>query len=311
MSGCGLAGLLVDGGELPARAAPRGPPVDEGDAVGLEGGVDGLGGQGDGGHATYNACGPAGFPAVTGSGVTTSPTTSSRSTSTGMFGGPHPEITTNLARLEEQATERLSPDALGYVVASAGSGSTARANVAAFERWRIVPRMLRDHAERDLSTTVLGTPLAAPVLLGPGRRADPGPPRRRAGHRPRRERRWAWPTCTRRRPATPSRRPPRRAATAQRWFQLYWPTDPALLRELPAPRRRRPATPRWSSPSTPRCWATARPTSTAATCRSWPTRAWPTTPATRSSSARLEKPADEDPGAAGLPVRGRSSPTPG
>jgi L-lactate dehydrogenase (cytochrome) len=85
----------------------------------------------------------------------------------GMFAGQVPTWTTDLTSLEPHAAEVLAPEALGYIVPSAGGGSTARANVAAFERWRIVPRMLRDHAARDLSTTVLGTPMAAPVLLGP------------------------------------------------------------------------------------------------------------------------------------------------
>ena len=85
----------------------------------------------------------------------------------GMIGGSTPSITTDLASLETAAARVLDPAPLGYIVPSAGGGSTARANVAAFERWRIVPRMLRDHATRDLSTEVLGTPMAAPVLLGP------------------------------------------------------------------------------------------------------------------------------------------------
>ncbi len=42
-----------------------------------------------------------------------------------------------------------------------------RANLEAFRRWRIVPRMLRDVSERDLSVTVLGTEMPAPMLLAP------------------------------------------------------------------------------------------------------------------------------------------------
>ena len=41
------------------------------------------------------------------------------------------------------------------------------ANQDAFRRWRIVPRMLRDVSVRDLSTTVLGTDMPAPVALAP------------------------------------------------------------------------------------------------------------------------------------------------
>ena len=53
------------------------------------------------------------------------------------------------------------------VAGSAGSGATARANRVAFERWQIVPRMLRDVSGVDLSVTVLGTSIPAPLLLAP------------------------------------------------------------------------------------------------------------------------------------------------
>ncbi|MGC4937752.1 alpha-hydroxy-acid oxidizing protein [Kribbella sp. DT2] len=85
----------------------------------------------------------------------------------GMFQDTKPEITTDLSRLEAQAAANLSAEAMGYIVPSAGSGSTARANLAAFERWRLVPRMLRGSNERDLSCTILGTKMPAPVLVAP------------------------------------------------------------------------------------------------------------------------------------------------
>jgi L-lactate dehydrogenase (cytochrome) len=86
--------------------------------------------------------------------------------------GELPELPTDLSRLEGMAKERLSREAYGYIAGSAGTGGTARANEAAFDRWRIVPRMLRDVSVRDLSVGLFdGTPgatrLAAPVLLGP------------------------------------------------------------------------------------------------------------------------------------------------
>jgi len=85
----------------------------------------------------------------------------------GMFGGTTPSITTDLAALEGHARAVLSAEAMGYIVPSAGHGATARANREAFDRWRIVPRMLRGAVERDLSCTVLGTTMPAPVLLAP------------------------------------------------------------------------------------------------------------------------------------------------
>jgi L-lactate dehydrogenase (cytochrome) len=81
--------------------------------------------------------------------------------------GQRPPFTTDLSRLEEAAREAMTPEAFGYVAGSAGSGSTAAANRRAFERWSIVPRMLRDVADRDLSTTVVRTAMPAPVLLAP------------------------------------------------------------------------------------------------------------------------------------------------
>ncbi len=60
-----------------------------------------------------------------------------------------PTLPTDLTKLEGLAERSLSAQAFGYVAGSAGSEATARANRAAFDRWRIVPRMLRDVAERN------------------------------------------------------------------------------------------------------------------------------------------------------------------
>jgi L-lactate dehydrogenase (cytochrome) len=78
-----------------------------------------------------------------------------------------PALPTDLTRLEPLARRRLSDTAYGYVAGSAGTGATNRANRAAFDRWRIVPRFLRDVSQPDLGVTVLGTTMPAPVILGP------------------------------------------------------------------------------------------------------------------------------------------------
>ena len=83
------------------------------------------------------------------------------------LGGETPELPLAAAALEERAREVLSAEAFGYVAGGAGAELTVRANVHAFERWRIVPRMLRDVSQRDLSTSVLGTAMPAPVMLAP------------------------------------------------------------------------------------------------------------------------------------------------
>lgn len=72
-----------------------------------------------------------------------------------------------LGLLEQKAREVLSPEAFDYVAGGAGGEETIRANLEAFCRWRIVPRMLRNVSHRDLSVEVLGLPLPAPVLLAP------------------------------------------------------------------------------------------------------------------------------------------------
>ena len=83
------------------------------------------------------------------------------------LGGETPAIPVAVAELERLAVEAMEPRAANYVGAGAGSEDTIAANAEAFRRWRIVPRMLRDVAERDLSTTVLGTAMPAPLMLAP------------------------------------------------------------------------------------------------------------------------------------------------
>jgi lactate 2-monooxygenase len=78
-----------------------------------------------------------------------------------------PELPITYDALEARAREELDDRAFGYVAGGAGREQTVRANAEAFERWRIVPRMMRDVAQRDTRTTVLGTALPAPLLLAP------------------------------------------------------------------------------------------------------------------------------------------------
>jgi lactate 2-monooxygenase len=81
--------------------------------------------------------------------------------------GETPPVPVAIAELERSAVAAMEPRAANYVGAGAGSEETIRANVEAFGRWRILPRMLRDVAERDLSTSVLGTAMPAPLMLAP------------------------------------------------------------------------------------------------------------------------------------------------
>ena len=82
-------------------------------------------------------------------------------------GGTRPALPTDLNRLEAAAAARLPETAFAYVAGAAGSEATARANRTAFDRWRIVPRVLTDVSSRDLRVELFGQRLPAPVLLGP------------------------------------------------------------------------------------------------------------------------------------------------
>src|SRR3989304_9291229 len=83
----------------------------------------------------------------------------------------------NLFDYETLAAERLSTMALDYFRGGAGDEITLRENRAAYERLRLLPRVLVDVSQRDLRTTVLGTPIAFPVVVAPTafqRLAPPG-----------------------------------------------------------------------------------------------------------------------------------------
>ena len=81
--------------------------------------------------------------------------------------GRAPSVPVDPALLEQAAHRVMSSKARAYVDGGAGSGATMRHNREAFERWRIVPRMLHGTTTRDLTTRVLGTELRSPVLLAP------------------------------------------------------------------------------------------------------------------------------------------------
>jgi lactate 2-monooxygenase len=76
-------------------------------------------------------------------------------------------VPTDATLLEDRARDAMTPEAFAYVAGGAGTGATMRANRAAFDRWQIVPRMLRDVSERDSSVELFGRTLPAPFLIAP------------------------------------------------------------------------------------------------------------------------------------------------
>ena len=85
----------------------------------------------------------------------------------GALGGVLPAHPFDYAELERNALAALPPELRTYVAGGAGDETTQRANVEAFGRYALVPRMFRASPERDLSVELFGRTLASPLLLAP------------------------------------------------------------------------------------------------------------------------------------------------
>ncbi len=81
--------------------------------------------------------------------------------------GVLPRYPVDHAGLERKAAEALAPWILSYVAGGCGNEHTQRANVAAFEKWGIVPRMFNGSYERDLSIELFGMRLPTPLFTVP------------------------------------------------------------------------------------------------------------------------------------------------
>ncbi|GGN13347.1 L-lactate 2-monooxygenase [Lentzea pudingi] len=147
------------------------------------------------------------------------------------LGGAVPPFTTDPDALEQSARDRLGPGPFWYVAGGAGSGATVRANREAFDRVRIVPRMLTNSTERHLGVSVLGTELPAPVMLAPvGVQSILHPDGELATARAAAE--LGVPMVL----STASSHTIEEVAEASgdgpRWYQLYWPNDPDVCASL-------------------------------------------------------------------------------
>ena len=145
--------------------------------------------------------------------------------------GQRPTVPTDFAELERRAASAMSPRAWAYVAGGAGQGATMRANLEAFERRRIVPRLLPGRARRDLSLDLFGRRLPAPVLLAPigaaglvRRDSDVaiGTAAAELG----------LPYIMSNQGCSPMEEVAAAMGGAPRWFQLYWSTDELLVDSL-------------------------------------------------------------------------------
>lgn len=125
---------------------------------------------------------------------------------------------------EQKAREMVPQGPFDYTYGGSGAEETVAANRAAFSRWAIVPRMLRDVTNRSMAITLLGQNFPTPVFLAPvGMQAISHPEGELATAR-----------------AAAAAGVPLVVSTvssysleqiaevmgdAPRWFQLYWSTD--------------------------------------------------------------------------------------
>jgi isopentenyl-diphosphate delta-isomerase len=149
----------------------------------------------------------------------------------GMLADRRPDYPIAFEELRAAAEETLDPEAYAYVAGGAGAERTARNNRTAFDRWRIVPRMLRDVAERDLSVELFGDRLSVPFLLAPvgalsivHEAADSGVARAAAG--------LDVPFVQSTQASTPLEDVADEMRSTPAWFQLYWSSDRAITRSL-------------------------------------------------------------------------------
>ncbi|HEX8690914.1 MAG TPA: lactate 2-monooxygenase [Longimicrobium sp.] len=146
----------------------------------------------------------------------------------GGMAGRTPTIPVDVRELEEEARRAMSREAYAYVAGGAGGESTVRANREAFERWRIVPRVLRDVSERDTSVELFGRELPAPLLVAPigvlelaHAEADLGVAAAAAEA--------GVPMVFSSQASVPMEECARAMGGAPRWFQLYWSRNDALV----------------------------------------------------------------------------------
>ena len=145
--------------------------------------------------------------------------------------GHVPTVPVAARKLQAKAKAALNARAYAYVAGGAGDEVTQRANEAAFDRWAVVPRVLRDVSSRDTSVELFGRRIPAPLLLGPvgalelvHPEADLAVARAAAVT--------GVPMVFSNQASYPMEDCAAAMGDAPRWFQLYWSTSDELVESL-------------------------------------------------------------------------------
>jgi lactate 2-monooxygenase len=145
--------------------------------------------------------------------------------------GRRPRVPLDAGRLENLAQRRMGRDAFAYVAAGAGHERTIAANRAAFDRWRIVPRVLRDVEQRDTSVELFGQRLPSPFLLAPVGVLELAHPEADCAVA-RAARDTGTGMVTSNQASAPMEGVSRILADTPHWFQLYWSRSDELVESL-------------------------------------------------------------------------------
>lgn len=81
--------------------------------------------------------------------------------------GVLPEFPVDFATLESRAHKALGPMMTNYVAGGCGDEHTQDQNAAAFHHWGMIPRMMVDCSERDLSIELFGHTFNNPLFMAP------------------------------------------------------------------------------------------------------------------------------------------------
>jgi lactate 2-monooxygenase len=149
----------------------------------------------------------------------------------GGVSGRRPRVPVERVALEEKASSSMPPEAYAYIAAGAGAEDGIEGNRSAFRRWRIVPRVLRDVSQRDLSIELFGRRLSTPFLLNPigvlemvHRDADLAVARAAAAEE--------LPMVLSNQASRPMEEVTGELGSSPRWFQLYWSASNELVESL-------------------------------------------------------------------------------
>jgi lactate 2-monooxygenase len=81
--------------------------------------------------------------------------------------GVLPKQPIDMRALEQKAMEAWPEAVVSYVQGGCGDERTQELNVAAFDKWGLVPRMMVDSSKRDLSIELFGHKLPTPIFMAP------------------------------------------------------------------------------------------------------------------------------------------------